>query len=136
MKHTFNAVLIFFDGGSATIDKIYVADEGEHIHGSWLYAQTNRFDTAQRIVVEAYKFPYISSNKGYPFFRDFLGLDWRPMHTVAASGVYNTQGAMFPRDGEGTGDKISIVIQRYKDAGENGGWDAHLIPVNQNGILH
>jgi hypothetical protein len=136
LKWGFDALLIYFAGGAITVNDIYTKGDSTTLYGSWLYAQTNRFDKAQRIVVEAYKFPFVGSNKGYPFFGDFLGITWPSIHTVAAAGVYNTKGAMFPRDQEGSGDSISVVIKRYREGSDNGGWDAHLIPVNQNGILH
>ena len=136
IKLGFDALLVYFAGGAVTVNDIYTKGDATTLYGSWVYAQTNRFDKAQRIVVEAYKFPFIGSDKGYPFFGDFLGLTWPTMHTIAAAGLYNTEGAMFPRDEEGRRDNISVVIKRYKDGSDDSGWDAHLIPVNQNGILH
>lgn len=106
-------------------------------HGyTWLYADRKRFTSSQKIIVTALKYGNSPSNKGYPLFGKWLGIEWPTITTFAAAGVYNREGPMFPLEEKGhPSDRISPVLRAYERA-KKGGWDAHLIPVGYYALRH
>jgi len=107
-----------------------------HERKSWLYADQESFFRNQKIIVVAGSNNDSESTKGYPVFGKWIGLSWPAISVTAAAAVYNTQGPMFTVEQKGRpSDEISPVIKAYKRA-EKGGWDAHLVPVEDLGIMH
>jgi len=122
--------------------------DGAHIHtfwtkpetptddsGSWLYGDSETFSANQKITVMAVKNGSSSSNKGYPVFAKWLGIQWPTITTYASARVYNRSGPMFPLENGRPSDSISAVIKAYRHA-QNGGWDAQLVPCDFMEIQH
>ncbi len=108
----------------------------EKNEGSWLYADRECFDKNQKIILMAVKNGNSSSNRGFPLFARWLGIEWPTITTVASARVYNRNGPMFTLETKGSpSDQISPVIRAYKDA-QYGGWDAQLVPCNYMEIQH
>ena len=124
-----------------------ITPPGAHVHvywakdyirekESWLYVDKEKFHKNLRITVLAVKKSASASGKGYPLLGKWIGIEWPEMNAVASAAVFNRRGPMFPVEERGRpSDRISPVIQSYKDA-EKGGWDAQLVPAKKMGIQH
>ncbi|MFH1367820.1 MAG: hypothetical protein ABII64_01710 [Elusimicrobiota bacterium] len=123
--------LIALTGTPVEIKEIYQAERWSSGNSSWLYADKEEFDKNHKITVICER-----QEKGYPLLAGWFGIKWPSIKTIAAAGTYNTAGPMFPVEtNEKPSDAISPVIREYQKA-EDHGWDAHLAPVKQMGILH
>lgn len=128
--------LLALAGSPVDIKEVYRAARWSAGKSSWLYAEKNEFDRNHKIVVISLKKPDSDSNDGYPLFADWFDIEWPFITTIASAGSYNTAGAMFPCEESKTpSDRISAVLREYSKASGNG-WDAHLIPVQQKGVIH
>lgn len=106
---------------------IFWTDNWKQDKDSWLYVDKDKFYKNLIITVMAVKKGNSSSNKGYPIFGDWLGIQWPDTYAIATAGIYNRGGPMFPVEKKGNpSDNISPVIKAFKDA-RNGGWDVHLV---------
>ena len=118
------------------VNDIYEAKKYRTGSSSWMYITKDEFDRNQKITVITTTEPDSKSNTGYPLFGKWLGIKWPRIITTASAGAYNASGPMFPvENGKKPSDSISEVIRAYDEA-RGGGWDAHLAPVKQAGILH
>jgi hypothetical protein len=106
---------------------IFWAQEWQRVNASWLYADRDSFYKNQTITVLAVKNRDSISNKGFPIFGRWLGIQWPEMYAISTAGIYNREGPMFPVEQKGSpSDRILPVIESFRKA-QHGGWDVHLV---------
>jgi hypothetical protein len=124
-----------------------VLPPGVHVHivkpykigetkDSWYFANKKEF-YKKKITVVVRKKSDSPSNKGYPLLGKIFGIEeWPATYAIASAAVYNKAGAMFVIKDESPWKKKEIKenIDAYDEA-EEGGWDAHLVPVG-SGFKH
>ena len=128
--------LLALAGVPAEVKDIYEAKFRNASASSWLYAEKTEFDKSHKITVISNKDSGSASNTGYPLLSGWFNIKWPDIRTIASAGTYNTAGPMFPvEENAKPSDRVSPVLREYLKAKESG-WDAHLVPVAQMGIMH
>jgi hypothetical protein len=135
VKGGINALLALI-GSPVIIKEIFEAKKWNTGTSSWMYITKDEFDRGQKITVIAATEGDSKAYAAYPLFGKWFGIKWPKVMAVASAAPYNTAGPMFPvEDAKRPSDSIAAVIKAYEN-GRAGGWDAHLVPVREAGILH
>ena len=108
---------------------------------SWYFADKSKF-YKKKLTVKVTKAANAESNKGYPIFGKWLGIQWPDIKAVACAGYYNKtkstinhgRPSFVLKEAPWKKEEIKENIDAYQDS-RKGGWYAHLVPVGY-GVQH
>lgn len=93
---------------------------------SWYYVEDNDKFSKRKVTVTVIKKSDSASNKGYPLFGKWFGIEWPAIYATASAAVYNVDGRMYPKkadDSTGMPPELipvasALLAKQLKDMGE------------------